>query len=92
MSSRMRVVLEGRVQGVGFRYFTLQCARRLGVGGWVRNRADGAVELEAVARRELLDEFLRQVERGPRYSTVDRVARQELEVVEETVSEFEIRR
>ncbi|HKI60293.1 MAG TPA: acylphosphatase, partial [Mariprofundaceae bacterium] len=39
-----RVRIEGRVQGVSFRYYTLQEANRLGIDGWVRNCEDGSVE------------------------------------------------
>ena len=44
---RKHIVVNGLVQGVGFRYFTVTQARRLGVRGWVRNCRDGSVELEA---------------------------------------------
>ena len=44
---RKHIVVTGLVQGVGFRYFTVTQARRLGVQGWVRNCRDGSVELEA---------------------------------------------
>lgn len=44
MTRAVQVVIRGRVQGVGFRYSTLQRASGLGLGGWVRNRPDGSVE------------------------------------------------
>jgi len=43
-----RIVIHGRVQGVGFRYATLCAARKFGIRGTVRNRSDGTVEVEAV--------------------------------------------
>ncbi len=44
---RIRLLITGRVQGVGYRYGVLQIARELGLAGWVRNRPDGSVEVTA---------------------------------------------
>lgn len=52
-----RIVVTGRVQGVGFRWSAAGLARGLGVAGTVRNREDGAVEIEARADRETLERF-----------------------------------
>ncbi|AEG44274.1 acylphosphatase [Isoptericola variabilis] len=46
MTRRVRAVVHGRVQGVGFRWSVLEAARRAGAAGWVRNRSDGTVEAE----------------------------------------------
>ena len=67
---RVHVVVSGLVQGVGYRYFALTAARRLGVSGWVRNRSDGSVELEAQGHRRALREFLGQLESGNEWSRV----------------------
>ncbi|MCD6290418.1 MAG: acylphosphatase [Anaerolineae bacterium] len=71
--ARLWVEVHGRVQGVGFRYFVQNQARRLGVTGWVRNRPDGSVELEAEGRRADLERFLEVVRRGPSSARVQRV-------------------
>ena len=63
----------GRVQGVGFRYFVLERAQALNLGGWVRNRWDDSVEIMAQGPREALDRFLVMVERGPRSAFVSRM-------------------
>ncbi len=58
---RQRVVFQGRVQGVGFRYTTASIARRYPVVGFVRNLPDGSVELIAEADHLVLEQFLADV-------------------------------
>lgn len=62
--------VRGRVQGVGFRWFTRSAARELGVAGKVRNLPDGGVEIEAVAHPGVLEHFKERVLRGPAGSKV----------------------
>ena len=62
---RLHVVVHGRVQGVGYRATTLDEARRLGLAGWVRNRADGTVETLAEGPEAKLNLFLAYLNRGP---------------------------
>jgi acylphosphatase len=69
----VELVVHGRVQGVGFRYYTRACAQRSGVVGWVRNREDGTVEIRAEATEERLRQFIQAVRRGPSHSDVTRV-------------------
>ncbi len=71
--ARLRAEVYGRVQGVGFRYFVRSHAQRLGVRGWVRNRRDGAVELEAEGPREALERLLALIRQGPPAARVERV-------------------
>jgi acylphosphatase len=66
-------LVQGRVQGVGFRYSAYHEARRLGLSGWVRNTPDGAVEVLAEGGREQLESFLRWLHRGPPGAWVDSV-------------------
>lgn len=69
MTSR-RVVVHGLVQGVGFRYSARAEAERLGISGWVRNRADGAVEAEIRGDADQLQLMLDWLARGPRGAAV----------------------
>ena len=59
------VEVSGRVQGVGFRYFTLRVAEYLGINGWVRNTIDGKVEIVAQGNESEVKEFLMKVKKGP---------------------------
>ena len=71
--SRLHARVEGRVQGVGFRYFVQEMATLLGVSGWVRNRWDESVEVMAEGERATLERLLDALRRGPRMSFVSNV-------------------
>lgn len=66
-------VVQGRVQGVGFRWSTQEEARRLGLVGWVKNEDDGSVSGLAQGPEESLTAFRRWLARGPSGALVDRV-------------------
>lgn len=68
---RRRVVVTGRVQGVFFRDSTRREARRLGVAGWVTNRADGSVETVAEGERDAVEALVAWLRRGPDRARVD---------------------
>ena len=58
-------VIRGRVQGVGFRFFTEEAARREGLHGWVRNLPDGRVEAQAEGDADAMERFERRLRHGP---------------------------
>jgi acylphosphatase len=68
-----RYVIGGRVQGVGFRWFTVEAAIREGLHGWVRNAADGGVEIRAEGDAEALERFERVISHGPPHARVEHV-------------------
>ena len=68
-----RYLVTGRVQGVGFRWFVEREARLIGVGGWVRNRDDGTVEVLASGTDEELGSLYDRLREGPRAARIDRV-------------------
>lgn len=68
-----RVVIQGRVQGVGYRDWMVAQAQALGVAGWVRNRPDGAVEALVYGEVDVVEELLRACRRGPRLAAVSRI-------------------
>ena len=68
-----RFVVSGRVQGVGFRYFTQDWALREGATGWVRNLPDGRVEAVFEGVPEAVAALVAWCERGPRFAHVTRV-------------------
>jgi acylphosphatase len=71
--ARLRALVRGRVQGVGFRASVQHEGERLGLAGWVRNLNDGGVEVEAEGERAALDRLLAYLKRGPRTARVDSV-------------------
>lgn len=68
--SCFHAIVNGHVQGVGFRYFVQDNARSLGLKGWVRNRWNGNVEVLAEGERQALDKLLAAIRRGPRTSLI----------------------
>ena len=75
--TRMHVIVRGRVQGVGFRWFVREAARDVRLAGWVRNCHDGAVEVEAEGSPAALNAFRSAIARGPDgavVSSIDDVA------------------
>jgi len=71
----LRVVIIGRVQGVGFRAWTQREARRRGVHGWVRNRRDGSVEAFLIGDAAAVEGLAQACRRGPALAGVDDVRR-----------------
>ena len=86
---QVRVVAHGLVQGVFFRDTTRRLAERAGVAGWVRNRADGALEAMFEGAPEAVERMIAFSGRGPRGARVDRLER--FEDQPEGLSGFEIR-
>lgn len=70
MAARAHVFVAGLVQGVSFRWYLTQEARGRGVGGWVRNLADGRVEAVFEGRREHVDALVAWCREGPRHARV----------------------
>jgi acylphosphatase len=66
-----QIVIRGRVQGVGFRYWTMAEAIRLGVAGWVRNRRDGSVEALFVGPADAVVDMVARCRNGPEFARVD---------------------
>lgn len=73
-----RWCLEGRVQGVGFRWYVVSHARTLGIRGWVRNAERGAVEVVGLASEEALDHFDALLVKGPPAALVTKVTRDDV--------------
>jgi acylphosphatase len=73
---RVRIRIEGVVQGVFYRYSAQQKANALGVNGWVRNSADGSVECLAEGMREAVEALIQWCHQGPAGARVKKVTTQ----------------
>ena len=89
-SERWRLIVRGRVQGVGYRAACCAKAGELGLGGWVRNRSDGSVEVQAEGPVQQLGELRLWCERGPAPATVSAVSMTQIGVTGDDW--FEVRR
>ena len=87
----LHATVEGRVQGVGFRYFVMREADSLSLTGWVRNRYNGTVEVVAEGKRSRLEQLLQAIRRGPRSSHVQNVDPRWEEATNEFIG-FRVRR
>lgn len=90
MDVRVHIIVEGLVQGVGFRWFVYSKAKELGVCGWVQNLHNGNVEIEAEGDRSKVEEFLKDVQIGPRSAQVKHLRVQWLDSISASKN-FEIR-
>ena len=80
MIRRIAIKIQGRVQNVGFRYYTVRAARQFGVNGFVRNEPDGSVYAEAEGEDANLAGFTAWCQEGPQWALVDHVHTQDLPV------------
>jgi acylphosphatase len=85
------VVVEGRVQGVGYRDFARRAAERLGVAGWVRNRRDGAVEALLAGPADAVEALIAELRRGPPGASVLRLQVVEAAETQTPPHRFEVR-
>jgi len=75
----VRLIIHGRVQGVGYRYWAQSEAIRLGLDGWVRNRMDGTVELVAAGPPDAVARLLDACRSGPPAARVTSVERSDVD-------------
>ena len=69
----VNIIIKGKVQGVGYRYFTLKKAQELHIIGWVKNQSDGTVALFGQGNKRNLELLIAILKQGPSFSKVDEV-------------------
>lgn len=79
---RRHILFFGRVQGVGFRYYSVHKASSLGLTGWVRNLYDGSVEMEVQGTERTIDNLLQFLE-SQRHIVIDRMETREIPLQED---------
>jgi len=85
-----RIYISGEVQGVGYRYFAHLAAEHAGVSGYVKNLADGRVEVYAIGLPAQLESFVSELQRGPRHARVADVVLEEAALLADFASYFSI--
>jgi len=80
MQKRVHLIISGAVQSVGFRMFIDQKAKELNLCGWVKNRIDGSVEIDAQGTEEAIEALFRHAKRGPSRSMVTSIRKEEREL------------
>src|SRR5437016_4446396 len=92
MPKRVHVIVRGRVQNVGYRYFVIRRARALGLTGWVTNLDDPrAVELEAEGADQEIEQLIAALRQGPPGARVSEIAVTAIDLSERRESGFQIR-
>jgi acylphosphatase len=79
LTIRVCLLVRGRVQGVGYRWFARDAAAGMGVAGWVHNLPDGRVEIEAEGAPEAVESFIRELQTGLPFARVDEVQRSDIQ-------------
>lgn len=77
MINSFAIKVSGKVQGVGFRFYTQKTALELGVKGFVKNERDGSVYIEAEAEADVIEIFAEWVKKGPEWARVDKITIQD---------------
>lgn len=68
---QLHIIVSGKVQGVGYRYFSQMKAVQYGVTGWAKNLSDGSVEILAIGTNDQLEPFIEDLRVGNPFSTID---------------------
>lgn len=85
-----RYLISGMVQGVGFRYFAMRAAERLGVAGYAKNLRDSRVEVYAIGDQQTLANFRTELERGPQGALVSSVSEEDTPFLAQFSKRFSI--
>lgn len=85
-----RFLISGMVQGVGYRYFAMRAAERLGVAGFAKNLRDGRVEVYTIGSASALAQLRAELERGPQGALVSSVSEEEAPLLDQFSKGFSI--
>ena len=86
MKKAKKFIVKGRVQGVGYRYFTQHVANRIGIYGYVRNLYDGSVEVYAIGTEQQLINLKKLLLQGPSFSKVEEIIENETDINNNCIS------
>ena len=80
---RYYIIVDGRAQGVGFRFFCTMNARTLDLTGWVRNMDNGMVEMEVQGEESSIEKFIRNIKKGNKFIRVDELSQKKIKLLSE---------
>lgn len=80
---RYYIIVDGSVQGVGFRFFCTMNARTLDLTGWVRNMDNGMVEMEVQGEESSIEKFIRNIKKGNKFIRVDELSQKKIKLLSE---------